>query len=208
MAIYLSTAYLAPIEYFSKIISNEEIYIEKYENYNKQTYRNRCSILSANGIMPLSVPVEHPKSEKVLTKDIRIAPHGNWQHIHWNAIVSAYNSTPYFEYYQDYFYPFYHNSYKFLFDFNEELRVMICDLLNIDCSNITYTEKYDKELSARDKDYRETIHPKKDRKIYDPDFIAQPYYQVFSERFGFIPNLSIIDLVFNMGNESIIILTK
>lgn len=208
MAIYLSTAYLGPIEYFTKIISGEEIFIEKYENYTKQTYRNRCSIMSANGPMLLSIPIEHQKTEKCLTKDIRIASHGNWQHLHWNALISAYNSTPFFEYYQDYFYPFYHKKYDFLFDFNEELRILICNLLDIDSKSINLTREYKKEFTNYDKDFRDIIHPKRDWKILDPAFSPTPYYQIFAPKFGFIPNLSIIDLIFNMGNESIIILTK
>ena len=102
MNLFLSTAYLAPIQYYTKLLCGDVIYIEKYDNYIKQTFRNRCSILSANGVMSLSIPVEHQKGEKCLTRDIKIAEHGNWQHLHWNAIVSAYNSTPFFEYYCDF----------------------------------------------------------------------------------------------------------
>jgi len=203
MNIYLSSAYLAPIQYYSKFILGEEIFIESCENYIKQTFRNRCTILSANGPMPLSIPVEHQKSLKYQTKDIRIAKQGNWQHLHWNAIISAYNSTPFFEYYKDDFQKFYSKEYNFLFDFNEELRMLICDLIDIDTSHIRYTEKYESGLNN---DYRETIHPKKDWKTLDPEFMVKPYYQVFSHKFGFVENMSIIDLLFNMGNESLIVL--
>ena len=101
MNIYLSTAYLAPIEYYAYPANFPNIYIERYENYLKQSYRNRCNILSANGVMPLSIPVESAAGKKCLIKDIRITEHGNWRHLHWNALVSAYNSTPFFEYYRD-----------------------------------------------------------------------------------------------------------
>ena len=208
MAIYLTTAYLAPIQYYSKLLNSNSIFIEKQDNYVKQTYRNRCTILSANGSMPLSIPVEHNKTEKSLSKDIRIADHGNWQHLHWNAIISAYNSTPFFEYYKDDFLPFYERKYKYLYDLNEELRTMICGLIGIDSINTNHTDVYKKELSESDTDLREVIHPKKDSLALDDNFISMPYYQVFASRFGFVENLSIIDLLFNMGNESLIVLSK
>lgn len=207
MDIYLSSAYLAPVQYYSKLISHNRIFIEQYDNYIKQTYRNRCSIVSANGPIPLSIPVVHSSSEKILMKDIRIAEHGNWQHMHWNALVSAYNSTPFFEYYQDYFYPFYHKRYGFLFDFNEELRILILELLNIDNLNISYTSDY-KALAEEALDYRDLIHPKKNWKNLDPNFNPVAYYQVFAQKFGFIGNMSIVDLLFNMGNESVLVLGK
>lgn len=207
MAIYLSSAYLAPVEYYTKLLTAESVFIECYDNYVKQTYRNRCTILSANGAMPLSIPVEHNKKDKCLMKDIRIADHGNWRHLHWNAIVSAYNSTPFFEYYRDDFQPFYEKKYEFLFDLNEELRMLICNLLDIDTSNVKYTAGYVTELSDKE-DFRDIIHPKKDWKVLDASFTPEPYYQVFGQKFGFTENLSIIDLLFNMGSESLIVLNR
>ncbi|MDU1891914.1 MAG: WbqC family protein [Dysgonomonas sp.] len=207
MDIYLSSAYLAPIQYYSKFLEAEHIFIEKHENYIKQTYRNRCSILSANGKISLSIPVVHSSKDKIQTKDIRIADHGNWQHMHWNAIISAYNSTPFFEYYQDDFYPFYHKKYDFLFDFNEELRMLIMKLLHVD-SPVDYTTNYKVNFVENEIDMRELIHPKVDWKMIDMDFISIPYYQVFEQKFDFTDNLSIIDLLFNMGNESLLILNN
>ncbi|NDV96199.1 hypothetical protein D0T84_14950 [Dysgonomonas sp. 521] len=205
MDIYLSSAYLAPIWYYTKFCAGSRIFIEQCESYTKQSYRNRCMILSANGPIPLSIPVVHSSSEKTLTKNIRIAEHGNWQHMHWNAIVSAYNSTPFFEYYQDDFYPFYHKKQTFLFDFNQELQALISRLLDIDLPTIEYTVEYKQEFSANESDFRDIIHPKKSPEL-DGDFISTPYYQVFGQKFGFVENLSIIDLLFNMGNESRLIL--
>ena len=206
MDIYLSSAYLPPINYYAKLVAGENVHIEQNDNYIKQTYRNRCTIVGANGPTPLSIPVEHKSGVKTRTKDIRIAEHGNWQHIHWNTIVSAYNSTPFFEYYQDDFHPFYHQKFDFLFDFNEQLRNLICNLIDIDQSKITYTENYKTDFRESEIDLRESIHPKKDWKLEDPDFISVNYYQVFTQKFGFTDNMSIIDLLFNMGNESILVL--
>ena len=205
MSTFLSTAYLAPIEYYSKLLKGD-VYIEQYENYIKQTYRNRCTILSANGPMALSVPIESAGGKKCAIRDVRMADHGNWRHLHWNALISAYNSTPFFEYYQDEFRPFYENEYRYLFDFNEDLRSLICQLIDIDTSRIKYTGEF--LLEVEGEDYRSKISPKVDWKLNDPDFESVPYYQVFDHRFGFTENLSILDLLFNMGNESLLVLSK
>lgn len=194
-ATLLSSLYLAPIEYYSKLFRAERAIIEINDNYQKQSYRNRCNILGANGVMPLSIPVEKPKTVKCAMKNIRIAEHGNWRHLHWNAIISAYNSTPFFEYYEDDFRPFYEKKHSFLHDFNEELRQLICRLIGIE-TPVTFTETYINDTTSA-VDFRETIHPKR-----ESNFTTQEYYQVFSEKHEFCNNLSIIDLLFNMGNES------
>lgn len=205
MSIYLSTTYLAPVEYYAKLLKGD-VYIEQHENYIKQTYRNRCTILSANGPMALSIPIESAGGKKCPIMEVCIADHGNWRHLHWNALISAYNSTPFFEYYQDDFRPFYEKEYKYLFDFNEELRNLICRLIDIDTSSIKYTDEF--LLEREGEDYRSKISPKIDWKLIDSDFESVPYYQVFDQRFGFSENLSILDLLFNMGNESLIVLSK
>lgn len=201
--VLLSAAYLAPVPYYSVLSHFNEITIEQHCHYIKQTYRNRCQIATANGVQTLSIPIEKPESLKCLSKDIRIATHGNWQHLHWNAIVSAYNSSPFFEYYEDDFRPFYQKEYSFLFDFNEELRAMVCQLLDIETS-ISYSSEYEKEFDGYD--LREVIHPKKEYLEQVPGFTPKPYYQVFEQKFGFQSNLSIIDLLFNMGPESVLVL--
>lgn len=196
---YISSAYLGPVQQYSKMFHFPEVRIETSENYLKQSYRNRCIIAGANGPLPLSVPIVKPDTLKCLTKDIRISDHGNWRHLHWNAIVSAYNSTPFFEYYEDDFAPFYEKKYEFLFDFNEELRMLVCQLLDIQ-PQIQYTTSFEADV---ENDFR-WISPKQD--IADPSFLLKPYYQVFQDKHGFLPNLSIIDLLFNTGNEGILIL--
>ncbi len=198
--VHISTAYLAPIQQYSKLYAYPEVCIETAENYLKQTYRNRCTIAAANGPLSLSIPIVKPETEKCLTKDIRISDHGNWRHLHWNALTSAYRMSPFFEYYEEDFAPFYEKRYDFLFDFNEELRRMICKLIDID-PKVIYTEQYEPDVLN---DFREVIRPKHPGE--DSCFRVVPYYQVFKEKNGFLPNLSIVDLLFNMGPESLLIL--
>lgn len=199
--LFLTTAYLAPIDYYILLNRSSETKIEVYDNYVKQTYRNRCIIAGANGPQNLSIPVIKPDTPKCFTRDIQIADHGNWRHLHWNAIVSAYNSTPFFEYYADDFHPFYENKIKYLLDFNEQLRELICSLLDIS-PQVSYTDHYEAILTGKNLDLRDIIHPKKDKYIQN----IRPYYQVFETKYGFFPNLSIIDLLFNMGPESLLYL--
>lgn len=206
MQILLSSAYLPPVQYFAHLQSAEQVWIEQYDHYQKQTYRNRCVIAAPDGPLSLTVPIEKPNTQKAFMRDIRISDHGNWRHLHWNAIESAYNHTPFFEYYKDDFRPFYEKKFDFLVDYNEQLCQLVCQLIDIDTS-FQRTESYITEPSNTIIDLRDTIHPKKEL-MDDASFSAVPYYQVFQERLGFLPNLSIIDLLFNMGPEAILVLQK
>lgn len=199
---YLSTAYLGPVQYYTKLLRYDTIRLEACENFPKQTYRNRCVIAAANGPLTLSVPVEKSETLKCLTRDIRVSDHGNWRHLHWNALVSAYNMSPFFEYYADDFAPFYERKYDFLIDFNEALQQLVCQLLDIE-TQVILTDHYEPEVPH---DFREAIRPK--HTIEDPTFRPEPYYQVFREKFGFLPNLSIVDLLFNMGPEGLLTLRR
>ena len=204
MTVYLSSAYLAPVEYYTKLLAYDRVCIEQHDHYIKQTYRNRCTIAAPDGELALSIPTVKPASLKC---PIRISDHGNWRHLHWNAIESAYNHTPFFEYYKDDFRPFYEKKYEFLADFNEELCHLVCSLIDIQ-PVMERTSEYKTGFAPGEADFRERIHPKKDFSLEDPDFSPQPYYQVFQERLGFLPNLSIIDLLFNMGPESLLVLQQ
>lgn len=205
--VFLSSAYLAPVEYYTKLSACDKAFIEQHDHYTKQTYRNRCVIAAPDGELALSIPTVKPATLKCLLKDIRISDHGNWRHLHWNAIGSAYNQTPFFEYYKEDFRPFYEKKYEFLVDFNEELCQLVCSLIDIQ-PDTTRTTEYRTEFAPEEEDFREGIHPKKDFTVEDTEFSPQTYYQVFQERLGFLPNLSIIDLLFNMGPESLLILQQ
>lgn len=195
--ILLSTAYFAPVRYFSKLIAYPEIYIEQHENFIKQTYRNRMVILGANGPIPLIVPVEKGRDRKVTIKDLRIAYDEEWQRNHWRTIFSAYNSSPFFEYYADDIETFFRKKPVFLFDFNQQITEAILELIDAEV-NIKLTDDFE-QIPENYLNFREQISPKLHLINPDPHFEAQPYTQVFSEKFGFVPDLSILDLLFNEG---------
>lgn len=202
--VILSSAYLAPVEYYTKLYAYDKVYVERYDHYIKQTYRNRCVIASAEGMLSLTVPTEKGDEVKCLMKDIRISDHGNWRHVHWNAFVAAYKHSPFFDYYADEFHRFFEHKYEFLYDFNSELCHWVCEQIDLQPC-IVPTDDYGMDLKEVD-DFREIIHPKKDWKSADPAFSPKPYYQVFDAKLGFLPNLSIADLLFNMGPESLLVL--
>ena len=199
--VLLSSAYLAPVEYYSKLCGYPKTRIERFDHYVKQTYRNRCVIASPGGQLSLTIPTADTGGGKTLMKDVRISDHGNWRHVHWNAFEAAYRHSPFFDYYADEFHEFYKTEYEYLIDFNRDLAKWVCRQIDIE-PNVTYTECYVANPADAD-DFRERIHPKKESS-YKP----RRYWQVFSERYGFLPNLSIADLLFNMGPEAIIVLDK
>ncbi len=199
--VLLTTVYLAPVSYYAVLAKSENVLFENFDSYEKQTYRNRCEIATANGVMALSIPVEKSGSEKVLTRDIRISKHNNWQNQHWRTIESAYNSSPFFEYYIDDFLPFYTKDWTFLWDFNLEIQAKVLELLDFEIQ-IQHTTEYIKAVDENIIDLRNSFNPKLSKSIIE----TKPYYQVFAQRFGFQKDLSVIDLLFNMGNESQLIL--
>jgi hypothetical protein len=193
----LSMAYLGPVAYYQALGKGDSIVLEQYEYYVKQSYRNRCNIAGPNGVLALTIPIEKNGKEKILVRDIRISEHDDWQIQHWRSIESAYNSTPFFEYYKDDLVHFYRKKWNFLWDFNLEIQSTILNLLELQ-PNIGFTDEYKVKLDENYLDLRQSIHPKIENQL----FSNNSYYQVFEQRFGFQPNLSIIDLLFNMGNES------
>ncbi len=198
MEIVLSTAYLPPLQYLQKIVNCNKVYLEKHENYIKQSYRNRCSILAANGVLDLSIPLQK-LSDKEKICDKKISYHSNWQQVHWRSIESAYRNSPYFDFFEDGFRLFYEKQFVYLFDFNLELLSLVFKILRINPS-IHFTEKYEAHLSSAI-DFRSKINPKYNF-MSDPDYLNKAYYQVFADKHGFTPNLSIIDVLFNEGKQA------
>ena len=196
----LSTTYFGPIQWYQKLYRAESVQIERWESFQKQTYRNRCIIATTNGPQALTVPIERQFTINCI-KDIRISDHGNWRHLHWNALQSAYGESPFFDYYQDDIRPFFEQRWDYLLDFNEAIREKMCELIDIQ-PKVDYSKEFTVySLSSCVPDYRMVIRPKNPEP--DPDFTPKRYYQVYEQKHGFLPNLSILDLLFNMGPESI-----
>jgi len=194
-----SSAYFPPVHYIALAALAGEFLIEKEENYIKQTYRNRCHILSANGPLSLSVPVLIGSFHKTHIKDIRIDHSKRWKQIHIGAIISAYRSSPYFEYYFEKVQEVINRGDNFLLDLNMKSLEVILDLTGIS-STAGYTKEY---LPSRMEtiDFRYNISPK--QKDGFPEFRFDRYHQVFSDRYDFIQGLSAIDLIFNTGPDAI-----
>jgi hypothetical protein len=203
-AVLLNSASFAPVQYFTKFMLCDKVYIEQFENFPKQTWRNRYEILGANGPVPLVIPVVKGRGGKVKIRDLQISYETGWQRNHWRTIFSACNSSPFFEYYQDDIRPFFEKPWKFLFDFNQASLQTVCDLLELETS-IQLTTDFE-SIPMGTINLRESITPKSHKAPPDEQFHPEPYTQVFSDRFGFTPNLSILDLLFNEGPNSLNIL--
>ena len=208
----LSTTYFGPVQWYQKLYRADEAWIERHETFQKQTYRNRCIIATANGTQALTVPVEHNDQRStfnVQCKDLRISDHNQWRRVHWNALQSAYSESPFFDYYADDLRPFFERKYDFLVDFNEAIRQKVCELIDIH-PNVSYTTEFTSDIAAQTSpsaditDFRDVINAKHPQP--DADFTPRSYWQVFQHKHGFLPNLSILDLLFNMGTESIFLL--
>lgn len=192
----LSTTYFGPVQWYQKLYRYESVCIDHQETFQKQTYRNRCLIATTQGIQALTVPVVHDASNVI--SDIRISDHGNWRHLHWQALQTAYGDSPFFEYYEDDLRPFFtEHRWERLIDYNESICQKMCELLDIQPHFLPLTS----DLSPLTSDLRQGINPK--HPFEDTDFQPRPYYQVYQQKHGFLPNLSILDLLFNMGSESI-----
>ena len=212
----LSTTYFGPVQWYQKLHRYDRVWIDTDEHFIKQTYRNRCVIATTQGTQALTIPVTHGGGT-TLTRDIRISDHGKWRQEHWNAIRTAYGESPFFEFYADDLAPFFEQRWDFLIDFNEAIMEKMCELTDLTRPHfisppsgvrgrlsISPPSEGLGEVSEEFSDFRESIRPK--HPLPDPDFVPKRYYQVFEHQHGFLPNLSILDLLMNEGNESILFL--
>lgn len=194
----LSTTYFGPVQWYQKLYRYDRVLIDQQETFQKQTFRNRCLIATTQGIQALTVPVVHGSDNQITS--IGISDHGNWRHLHWQTLQSAYGDSPFFEYYEDDIRPFFtERNWERLVDYNDAICRKMCELLDIQ-PNYELCTMHD-ELT---KDFRTSINPK--HPLPDLNFAPRPYYQVYRQKHGFLPNLSILDLLFNMGPESIFFL--
>lgn len=195
MRALFSSSYLPPISYLQRCILSEKIYIDPYEHFIKQTFRNRCNIYGPNGMQRLVIPVVHKNLFRTPVKDVRISNETSWNKIHWKSICSAYRNSPFFEFYEDDFRKIFDRPPEYLFEFNLELFQLILRLFKID-KEISFMKSYEKNhedlVDLRNFNYPGVTVTE-----------TKPYYQVFSERHGFISDLSCIDLLFNTGSIEI-----
>ncbi|MBQ9294761.1 MAG: WbqC family protein [Bacteroidaceae bacterium] len=203
----LPCCYLAPVSHYSAYYRADEVQLEVCDNFVKQTLRNRCWIDCPQGALALTVPVVKTEG-KTLVRDVRISDHGNWRHQHWMALESSYRQSPFFEYYTDDFAPFYEKKWDFLADFNEELMTLVASLLDIK-KPITRTTAFSPlpappwgecSVDAKAALSTEIIKALPQRGSGE----GASYYQVFASRHGFLPDLSIVDLLFNQGPEGVL----
>jgi len=192
--------YNGPINYYARLVLQREVILEQHDSYIKQSYRNRCMIMGPNGIISLSIPVINKHGVKSIMQEVQIDYDTPWNKIHWKSLEASYAASPFFEYLADELLPFYTKKYKFLIDLNQELMEYTLQQLGISTA-MKRSESF-KEI-AGNHDPRYFIHPKKDQAILDPGFQPEAYHQVFSDRLGFQSNLSILDLLFNLGPDAL-----
>ena len=198
--IILSTAYFAPIEYFSILLSDDcNVIVERHENFNKQSYRNRCTIYAANGLLNLVAPVVKMEKPKMRIDEVKISYSMQWQKQHFKAIESAYRRSPFYEFYVDELIEFFTHRYEYIYELNMHIMRKLCELINIPC-DVEESSKFIKSETCKGiVDMRYKIHPKVKSANYDK---YAHYTQVFGEKWGFKPNLSILDLLFNAGPDA------
>ncbi len=200
--VLLSTAYFPPVSYMQVMLKANHTEIETQETYHKQTYRNRCEIATAGGRFPLVVPVSKPQGNHTKTSDILISYRENWQQKHWKTLTSAYSSSPFFMYYEDIIFPLFQINTPLLLDYNRNILDTILKVLEVS-PKITYTSSFAK--NPKDcLDLRQEINPKTRRQ----KFGIKPYPQVFENQNNFLEDLSILDVLFNLGPETLEYLSR
>lgn len=199
----VSLHYFPNISFLSLLAQYDKLIIEASEHYNKQSFRNRCQIAGANGVQNLVLPVKKISGRKQMVRDVEISYGTNWQHQHWHALKSAYRSSPYYEFYVDEIAYVFHQRHSHLFDLNKTVLELMIELLQIECE-YEFSEEYINGRAERLDDYRMLLSPKQGKEVAK----YHQYYQVFSGKYGFVPNLSVLDLLFNEGPRSSEILSQ
>lgn len=201
MKILIESQYAGSILYFAVLRKASEIWIEQHENFRKGSFRNRCIILGPNGTLRLSIPLQSGKDQNKPFEKVKIAYTEPWQKIHWESLGSCYRSSPFFEYYETQLFDFYHKEFESLLDFNQQLFNKINIFLKKEIP-LNYTIEYQSKDKFNGADYRNLIHPKNPHSLGEHLIEFPSYIQVFGDRFEFKPNLSIFDLLFNLGPKA------
>ena len=194
MKILLPIFYLPPVSWFAVFLKEEnEIVLEQYENFPKQTYRNRTNIYGANGRLSLIIPINH-SGERVM-KEIKVSHRENWQKLHWKSIKTAYQSSPYFEFYEDKLQKIFEFESDSLIQFNLNALKIVLDILK---TKKAYSLNIEYVKIPLEENYREKFSAKKESEIE-----MEEYYQTFTDKMGFMKDLSILDLICNKGPETL-----
>ena len=196
MSIIIHPTYFPNIAHFSAIAKTSEVVFEMEDNFLKQTYRNRTYIYGANGKLGLNIPVIHSQKNRQKYRDVKIFNADKWQSLHWKSLLSAYRTSPFFEYYEDELNHLFTEKTDFLLDFNMKCFEVICDCLQLEL-NVSQTKSYEKIIENKT-DFRHLVNAKK-----EPLYAFEKYTQVFNSKHGFIQNLSILDLLFNEGPNAL-----
>ena len=199
MPLLTELQYLGSVDYYATMLAHKQVIFEQHEHYTKRTYRNRCHILGANGVLKLGIPLQKGKNQQQSIRDTKIAYTNAWHRQHWKSITSAYGNAPFFEFYQDEFEAIFESQTENLFDFNFKLTELIIELLQLEIE-FSFSETYQKTPSDNTVDGRSIFLPVKQKVI--KNIASIPYPQVFEEKYGFVPQLSILDLMFCQGPSS------
>ena len=194
MDILIHPTYFPSISHYVAMAKADSITLEMEDNFQKQTNRNRMYIYSANGLQLLNIPVKHLKNNHQMSKDIQLETEFDWQKQHFKSLEAAYRSSPFFEFFEDIIMPVFEKDYKFLMDLNLDTMSIISKCIGIK-TKFLQTEEFHKETDLVD--FRNLAAGKKDQTE------ITPYTQVFGEKYGFINNLSVLDLLFNEGRYSL-----
>tara|TARA_R110002096_G_scaffold9533_8_gene37656 strand:+ start:17478 stop:18101 length:624 start_codon:yes stop_codon:yes gene_type:complete len=196
MNIIIHPTYFPNIAHFVAIANADDLILEMDDNFLKQTYRNRSYIYGANGKLALNIPVVHSQKNRQKYRDVKVFNEEKWQSLHWKSLLSAYSTSPFFEYYKDELEPLFELKADYILDFNLKCFEVVCDCLQLELKT-SKTETYQTEVNNTD-DFRYLVNAKKEQSYH-----FDSYTQVFSNKHGFIPNLSILDLLFNEGPNAV-----
>ncbi|MDO5971689.1 WbqC family protein [Flavivirga aquimarina] len=196
MNIIIHPTYFPNIAHFVTIVKAKNIIYEVDDNFLKQTYRNRTYIYGANGKLALNIPVIHSQKNRQKYRDVKIFNEEKWQSLHWKSLLSAYRTSPFFEYYEDELQPLFHTKFNYILDYNFKCLEVIYDCLQLEL-NTSKSKTYQKTIEGIT-DFRHLVNAKKESIQH-----FETYTQVFGDKHGFIPNLSILDLLFNEGPNAL-----
>lgn len=194
--VLLDCEYFACIDWYAVFLQSQEVDMELYEFFERKTYRNRCEIAGPNGKITLSVPLEHGRNQRAIMKDIKVCNNEKWQLLHWKTLCACYRRAPFFEYYEYELEAFFNKNFIYLIDVLQESHHLIMHLLKAS-KEYTYTIKYEKNIEPSTADFRSQFSPQK-----PPQYYTGRYMQIFEERNTFLPNLSILDMLFACGNRT------